>query len=354
MRRIQLAGVSVIALTAACASLARADDVSAKKILVKDNASAAKRHVLVQSADPGIQLPDAVDPATHGAALHLYSASDDFCVILPAGPAWVNKNDKAWKYKNKGTRTSAQLKRGKLLVKVGSGIGYTLSDDGTQGIVNAQVRFGAGPKLCMRCSGNKKDTASKFLGKDCPAAPCDPEPSACDVIGTTTSSPTTTSGGIDTTSPTSTTVATTTSVSTTTVPSGGVVLKGALTATPGRFNYNLTVGLPGANAACNTSFPGTHACTYQELQSAQAAGDLDGLKDTGGATVTSFWAIDSSQPPLQQCQDDVVSFLNWEYATAHTSSRGQKVELTNATGVLGSLQSNLQCNFSNAWVGCCQ
>jgi hypothetical protein len=131
-------------------------------------------------------------------------------------------------------------------------------------------------------------------------------------------------------------------------------LKGALPATAGRFNYNLTPGLPGANAACNTNFAGTHACTYAELQSAEAAGQLVGLKDTTNVTVTAFWAIDSSQPALQQCQDDVFTFLNWEYGTAHTASRGQKVNLTNLTGVLGALQSSLQCNFSTAWVGCCQ
>lgn len=154
---------------------------------------------------------------------------------------------------------------------------------------------------------------------------------------------------------------------TTTTPSGGTttttvggptthtVVDGALTATVGRFNYNLTLGLPGANAACSTNFPGSRACTLTELQSAPAS-DLAGLRDTGGTTVASFWAIDSTAPPLQQCQDDVVggSALNWEYATAHTGSRGQKVALTNGTGALGALQTGLQCNFSgNSWVGCC-
>ena len=150
--------------------------------------------------------------------------------------------------------------------------------------------------------------------------------------------------------------ASTTTTTTTTVGCSApthTIVDGALTMTPGRFNYNLTVGLPGANSACNSSFPGTHACTYAELQNAEAAGDLVGLKDTGNNTVISFWAIDGSQPPLQQCQDDVTSFLNWEYGTAHTASRGQKVALTNGTGVLGPLQSSLQCNFSTAWVGCC-
>jgi hypothetical protein len=114
------------------------------------------------------------------------------------------------------------------------------------------------------------------------------------------------------------------------------------------------LGLPGANAACNTSFGGTHACTYQDLQHAAAAGDLKGLNDITGKPVTSFWAIDPSADPLQQCNDDVSSKLNWEYATAHTMSRGEKVAL-NSDGTLGPLQTSLQCNFSgNASIGCCQ
>jgi hypothetical protein len=154
-----------------------------------------------------------------------------------------------------------------------------------------------------------------------------------------------------TTSTTTTTVATT---STTTNPPTEVM--GALTSTPGRFNYNLTLGLPGANAACNSNFPGTHACTYAELQIGEGAGDLVGLKDTAMNTVTSFWAIDNGQPGLQQCIDDAAggSNLNWEYGTAHTPSRGQRVTLTNGTGTLGSLQSSIQCNIAgNSWVGCC-
>ena len=165
-------------------------------------------------------------------------------------------------------------------------------------------------------------------------------------------------GATTTTAPGSSTTTTTTagsSTTTTTSPTMSGTVKGALASTPGRFNFNAMLGLPGANAACNTNFAGTHACTYQELQSAAAAGGLTGLKDVANMPVTSFWAIDSSADPLQQCNDDVNSHQNWEYATAHTMSRGEKVDLDNAAGTLGTLQMSVQCNISgNSWVACCQ
>jgi hypothetical protein len=338
MSKIRLVGLAALAALVASAPVARAEDVSAKKIQIKDHLTKPeKRQVQVQSNDLGVAFAEAGDPGSEGASLHVYSATDDLCVTLPAGIEWKVKNGK-WTYKSKVTKNSAQIKDGKLLVKVKSGVTYTLADDGTQGTVNAQVQFGSGTRYCLKCPGNKKDEATKFLGKDCVAAACDAEPTTCDPPGTTTT--------------TSTTAAPTTTT-TTTIPTPGVELQGALPATVGRFNYNLTLGLPGADAACNTNFPGTHACSYAELQTAAAAGDLDGLKDTGNNTVTIFWAIDSTAPPLQQCNDDVVTGLDWEYGTAHTASRGSKVPLDNALGTLGALQTNLQCNFSTAWVGCC-
>src|SRR5215469_4354587 len=168
-------------------------------------------------------------------------------------------------------------------------------------------------------------------------------------------------GATTTTTPGSSTTTTTTagsSTTSTTSPTMSGTVKGALASTPGRFNFNAMLGLPGANAACNTSFAGTHACTYAELQSAAGAG-LTGLKDVANMPVTSFWAIDSSADPLQQCNDDVNSHQNWEYATAHTASRGEMVALDNAAGTLGALQMSVQCNFGaagpeSAWVACCQ
>ena len=163
-----------------------------------------------------------------------------------------------------------------------------------------------------------------------------------------------------TTTTTSTKIATTTTSTTTTSttcpPPTGTVVKGSLTATPGRFTYNATLGLLGANAACNTNFPGSHACSVQELQAAPAS-ELTGLKDTANLTVTSFWAIDSCAPILQQCNDDAAggSGLNWEYGTAHTASRGEQIPLDNTTGALGTVQMGVQCNIAGtSWVGCCQ
>jgi hypothetical protein len=156
---------------------------------------------------------------------------------------------------------------------------------------------------------------------------------------------------------------------------------GALVPTVGRFNYNLVLGLPGANAACNSNYPGTQVCTLFQLQCAQAAGELVGATDTSAQPVNSFWAIDPNAPPLQQCLDDAVGGTNqvWEYGTAHTATRGNKIPLqsncvggandthpctaasvcpggscTSTSGTLGSLSIGNQCNFSgNSNVGCC-
>jgi hypothetical protein len=132
---------------------------------------------------------------------------------------------------------------------------------------------------------------------------------------------------------------------------------GALPPTLGRFNYNMTLGLPGANAACNSNFSGSHVCSYQELQTAETNGQLVGLQDTNNNNVASFWVIDSTAPALQQCQDDNVggSLLNWEYGTAHTASRGRRVTLDNGMGTLGPVQTSVQCNLAgSSSVGCCQ
>lgn len=345
MSKNWLVTISTIAFMTVLPAFAHAADISAKKVSIKDSSNAAKRQIQVQSNDAAVTLVAADDPGTNGAAIHVYSATDDFCAVLPADGHWKSTS-KVWKYANKASKNAAQVGDGKLSVKIKSNVTYTLADNTTQGTVNVQVQFGTGTRFCMHCTTPKKDTAKKYLAKGCVAAACDAEPSVCLPLATTTT----------------TTVTTTTT--TTCPPSMHTILKGSLTVTPGRFNYNLTLGLPGANAACNTSFPGTHACTIQELQSAAAACDLAGLQDTAAVTVTSFWAIDPTlvnpDTVTKQCFDDT-NFdpmtqpgHNWEYGTAHTASRGQRVPLNNVSGALGALDTALQCNGNTAWVGCCQ
>jgi|SRR5581483_1527014 len=346
MSKLGLVGISAVVLVTVGASFAHATDISAKKVSIKDNANAAKRQIQVQSGDAAVTLAAADNPGNNGAAIHVYSATDDFCAILAAGPEWKLKVGKSWKYTNKLTKNSAQVADGKLSVKIKSGVTYTLADNGTQGTVNVQVQFGTGTRYCMKCTGNKKDDVKSFSAKACVAAACDAEPSTCDSVPTTTTTVTTTTS-------TSTSTTTTTCVP----PASLTVLKGALPPTAGRFNYNMTLGLPGANSFCNTNFAGTHACTVSELQSAQTAGDLVCLHDINNNAVTGFWAIDGTQPALEQCNDDNAggSGLNWEYGTAHTMSRGEKIALTNGSGTLGPVVMHFQCNLSAAsWVGCCQ
>ena len=164
-----------------------------------------------------------------------------------------------------------------------------------------------------------------------------------------------------------TTTTTTSSTTTTTCPAAPLAIMGALPSTPGRFNF-AGLGVDGATLACSDAFACTHACTLEELETVPAS-QLAGLKDTTNMAVTSFWAIDSSAPDLEQCVDDAMggSGKVWEYGTAHTPSRGEKVDL-NTDGSLGGLDATpppnakpdaahmmLQCNFSgNAWVACCR
>ena len=144
---------------------------------------------------------------------------------------------------------------------------------------------------------------------------------------------------------TTTTVGPTT---TTTMPGPGVVLQGVLPQTNGRFNFGGTLGIPGSDIECNANFAGSHTCTFAELLNAEAAGDLAGVKDTGGTTVTSFWAIDAAQPAVDQC----LVTIAWDYATAHTGQFADRSTLNNPAGTLGAIQSGQVC-ATQSWVGCC-
>ncbi len=162
MSKTWLAAISTVALMTVSPALTHAKDISTKKLSLKDNAKPAKRQVAVQSTDAGVRLMEADDPGANGAAVHVYSATDDFCAILPSGANWKHTSSQ-WKYANKATKTSAHVGNGKLVVEIKSGVTYSLADNRTQGTVNVQVQFGSGTRYCMRCSAAKKDTAKKRL-----------------------------------------------------------------------------------------------------------------------------------------------------------------------------------------------
>ncbi len=129
---------------------------------------------------------------------------------------------------------------------------------------------------------------------------------------------------------------------------GATVFQGALPRTSGRFSFQGSIGIDGADTECDEQFAGSHACTIGELRAAESAGELDGATDTAGVAVTSFWAIDPTRPADEQCEVSVP----WDYATAHTGQFADVVALDNGTGALGALQENAVC-ATQRWVGCC-
>lgn len=171
---------ALLALTAALmASPVRAENISTKTLSVKDNADPAKRMVTLQSRDLGVTYTDAGAPDVDGAWVHVYSDTDDHCSYLAPGLDWTANND-IWKYKNKSTKDQAQLRDGKLQIKLRSSVAFSLADDMTQGAVHVQAQFGAtGVRYCMTCDAPIKDDVKMFRAKDCVAAACDDEPSLC-------------------------------------------------------------------------------------------------------------------------------------------------------------------------------
>ncbi len=144
-------------------------------------------------------------------------------------------------------------------------------------------------------------------------------------------------------SPTSTFIPTATPVTT-----ASAIFRGALPQTNGRFSFQATIGIAGAEAECDVQFAGSHACTVQELQAAAAAGELSGAQDIDGNDISEFWAIDPSRPAVDQCEVSVP----WDYATAHTGQFADAVALDASAGTLGALREDTIC-ATQKWVGCC-
>src|SRR5262245_61978543 len=332
---VLLAGLGVALSHGQC--LAADQAVSAVKLIVVDKGAVAK--VAFVSKDLSISKGAGTDPTTIRVQLDItYDNTVDPPIegqflVSEASPNWLVNKPSVAKYVNKnapsgsGTKV-AVVKPAKLAKLVGKSTGDTplaiLGQDGAEsGTAHTAYRFtdsgtGFDDSFCTTFSGCAWKSIAGGSGAKlvCKGGVGDPTCAASAPPGTTTS---------------------TTTSSSTTVPTLPPGFHGVLPATSGRFNYNLVLGVPGANARCNTLFSGTHACTYAELQAAEGNGDLVGIQDTNSQTVTSFWAIDGTHADTIQCTTSIA----WDYQTVHTGHYGEMVMLNNGTGVLGPLLTGL-------------
>jgi hypothetical protein len=129
--------------------------------------------------------------------------------------------------------------------------------------------------------------------------------------------------------------------------------QGTLTASGGRWTYQGKVGASGANAACASSFAGSTICTFDQLQKAEAAGELKSATDTSGKPVGSFWVNRPDGPGERQCVHPQAENIPWTYQTGHLAVDGEFVTLNAATGALGAIQLQSHCVGSH-WVACCK
>ena len=104
----------------------------------------------------------------------------------------------------------------------------------------------------------------------------------------------------------------------------GLVLQGALPADDRALQLQPDAsGFPAPMPRATRTSPARTRARMPELQTAEAAGDLVGLKDTNGGHRHLLLGDRRRRTRAQlQCIDDTVggSFLNWEYATAHTGT----------------------------------
>src|SRR5438045_63144 len=102
MSKIGLA-LALTMVVLATAGQANAIDISAKKIMIS-------RQIRVSSRDGAIVVPYDANPS---AAIHVYSATDNFCFKLPAGRGWTDAGS-SWHYEDELTGNVASVKKGKL------------------------------------------------------------------------------------------------------------------------------------------------------------------------------------------------------------------------------------------------
>ena len=180
-----------VALAAALAVSAHAEDVSAKKIQIKDDPDGGKQRLSFLSSDAGIAPADGYTAATSsGISLHVFSlaTSRDVCFQV-AGTDCELKGPDADIVKCRTANRSAKvlLKPGKAKVKLKGGTGWELDTLASQVPVAMVLRAG-GATYCALCGDGGSDVVVKdgtdgaqVLAKTCEAVACPAEPTSCDL-----------------------------------------------------------------------------------------------------------------------------------------------------------------------------
>ena len=186
---------SLVAHQAFAADIVLGGDVDDKvKVEIKKSSSNPSAHKIQYSAKDGevVFTPGGGaidDPPTNGAAAVIFSATDCQCLTLAPAPAvtpgWTQSPSSGtptkYKWKDKLTKSTAQVKAGKIKFKKKGGLTYGL-DATPQGEVEVQITFGNSPdKFCTRVAApsTTNDTATKYkanlaagaFGPACSAVP---------------------------------------------------------------------------------------------------------------------------------------------------------------------------------------
>jgi hypothetical protein len=116
----------------------------------------------------------------------------------------------------------------------------------------------------------------------------------------------------------------------------------------GYWNFGGTLGIAGADTACNTAFPGSAHCTRAQLEAIGAAGGI-GATDTAGNPVTSLWVDDTTALDRDRCGSATGGDAPWTYGSGHLGCDGLSATVSggslNTIGIAG-------CGSAHH-VGCC-
>jgi hypothetical protein len=180
-----------VAVAALLAAAAHAEDVSTKKIQIKDDADPGRQRLSFLSADAGIQPADGyIGATTSGISLHVFSlaTSRDVCFQV-AGPDCQLRGADAdvLKCRNPERSVKILLKPGKAKAKLRGGTGWELDALASQLPVVMVLRAGSA-SYCALCGDGGSDVVVKdgsdgtqVLAKTCEAVACPAEPTACDL-----------------------------------------------------------------------------------------------------------------------------------------------------------------------------